>query len=245
MRPTAQGPLLYEASGAALAAIDAAIESVRSDVGAISGSLRLHGPTCVGERHLHRIVMNFQDKHPAVAVDLTLENRSVDLIHENVDLALRVGRPTDQNLILRRIGFSKRILVASPDYLARRGPVRSREDLGDHDIIVTNASLSRGGVLSLCKGGTATEILVRPKLTTNNAQVLVDALNAGRGIGTAQVLLVADELKQGQLIRVLPEYEVKPTELFLAYPSSKFLRPAVRAFVDFTAPALRRIQGIF
>ncbi len=245
MRPTAQGVALYEASGGALSVIDAVIESVRSDVGAINGSLRLHGPTCVGERHLHRIVMNFQDRHPAVAVELTLENRSVDLIHENIDLAVRMERPTDQNLILRRIGFSKRILVASPGYLARRGPVRSRKDLGDHDIIVTNASLSRGGILNLCKGDAMTEILVRPKLTTNNAQVLMQALKAGRGIGTTQVLLVADELKRGQLVRVLPEYEVKPTELFLTYPSSKFLRPAVRAFVDFAVPALRRINGIF
>jgi hypothetical protein len=164
--------------------------------------------------------MNFQDRHPAVSIELTLENRSVDLIHENVDLALRMGRPADQNLIVRRIGFSRRILVASPDYLARRGPVRSRGDLSDHDIFVTDASLSRGGTLSLCKGDATAEIAVRPRLTTNNAQVLVDALKAGRGIGTSQVLLVTDELKRGQLIRVLPEYEVRATELFLTYPSS-------------------------
>jgi DNA-binding transcriptional LysR family regulator len=188
--------------------------------------------------------MNFQDKHPAVTVDPILENRSIDLIHENVDLAIRTGRPTDQNVITRRIGFSKRLLVASPEYLARRGPVRSRRDISNHDLIVTNASLARGGILSLCKGKTTTAIAVRPKLTTNNAQVLVDALKAGRGIGTAQVLLVANEVKQGQLIRVLPEYELMPTELFLTYPSSKFMRPAIRSFIDFAVPALRKIEGI-
>lgn len=244
MRPTAQGLILYEASGGALSAIDAAIELVRNDVGAIKGTLRLHGPACVGERHLHRIVMKFQDRHPAVTVDLTLENRSVDLIHENVDLAIRMGRPTDQSLIVRRIGFSRRILVASRDYLARRGAVRSSKDLREHDFIVTNASLSRDGILSLCKGDVTSEISIRPKLTTNNAQVLVDAVKAGRGIATTQVLLISDELRRGRLIRVLPEYEVKPTELFLAYPSSKFLRPSVRSFIDFAVPALRRIEGI-
>jgi DNA-binding transcriptional LysR family regulator len=244
MRPTPHGLVLYEASGGALSAIDAAIEAVRSDVGAINGNLRLHGPTCVGEHHLHRIVMNFQDKYPAVTVDLILENRSVDLIHENVDLSIRMGRATDQNVIARRIGFSKRLLVASPEYLARRGPVRDRRDISKHDLIVTNASLARGGILKLCKRGTTTEIAVRPKLTTNNAQVLVDALKAGRGIGTAQVLLVADELKLGRLIRVLPEYELTPTELFLTYPSSKFMRLAVRSFIDFAVPALLKIEGI-
>ncbi len=243
MRPTARGLALYEASGGALAAIDAAIEAVRSDAGVIDGALRLHGPACIGERHLHRIVMAFQDAHPAVAVELTLENRSVDLIHENIDLALRMGRPTDQTLILRRIGFSRRILVASPAYLARRGPV-DRANLRDHDLIVTNASL-RGGALRLRKGNETIDVDVRPKLTTNNAQVLLDALKAGRGVGTAQVLLVADELKQGELIRVLADHDIEPTEFFLVYPSSKFLRPAVRAFVDFAAPALQRVEGIF
>jgi DNA-binding transcriptional LysR family regulator len=244
MRPTAQGLSLYEAAGGALAVIDAALEGVRSDIAAISGSLRLHGPACIGERHLHRIVSNFQDRYPAVTVEFIFENRSVDLIHENVDLALRMGRPADQNTIVRRIGFSKRILVASPAYLCRRGQVSACEDLSGHDIIATNASLL-GGALPLCKGSQKIEVSVRPKLITNNAQVLTNALKTGTGIGTTQVLLVSDELKSGALIRVLPEYEIQPKEFFLVYPSSKFLRPTVRAFIDFAVPALQRIEGIY
>jgi DNA-binding transcriptional LysR family regulator len=244
MRPTAQGLTLYEEARGALAVIDSAIESVRCEVGAVRGHLRLHGPTCIGERHLHRIVAEFQDRCPAVTVELILENRTVDLIHENVDLALRMGRPADQNLIMRRIGFSRRILAASPDYLQRHGRVGACQDLTRRDIIVTDASLS-GGTLFLRRGRQRTEVPVRPKLTTNNAQVLVDALKAGKGVGTTQVLLVADELKSGALVRVLPEYEIEPTEFFLVYPSSKFLRPIVRAFVDFAAPALQRIEGVY
>lgn len=243
VRPTAQGALLYDAAGEALAAIDAAIEGVRRDAGAVAGILRLHGPACVGERHLHRIVMEFQDAHPGVDVDFTLENRAVDLIFENIDVAIRMGRPTDQSLVLRRIGSSRRILVAAPEYLARRGPVRGHKDLSRHDIIVTNASL-RGDRLALCNAKESIEAAVRPRLITNNAQVLLDALKAGRGIGTAQVLLVSEELKRGALVRVLPRYEIEPTELFLVYPSSKFLRPTVRAFVDFAVPALQRVEGI-
>ncbi len=244
MRPTAQGLSLYEAAGGALAIIDAAIEGVRSDVGVIDGSLRVHGPACIGERHLHRVVADFLDRYPAVTAELTLENRSVDLIHENVDLALRMGRPADQNTIVRRIGLSKGILVASPDYLRRRGQIVGFEDLSGHDIVVTNASLV-GGALQLRKGKQRIEAPVRPKLITNNAQVLVEALKAGKGVGTTQVLLVADELKSGALIRVLPEYDIEPTEFFLVYPSSKFLRPTVRAFIDFAVPALQRIDGIY
>ncbi|MBY6242226.1 LysR family transcriptional regulator [Methylosinus sp. Sm6] len=244
LRLTPQGAALYEAAGGGLALIDAAIEGVRGDGGAIEGRLRLHGPACIGERHLHGLVMQFQDRHPRVRVELFLDNHPIDLVQENVDLALRMERPADRRLVMRRIGYSRRILVASPDYLARHGPVRRCEELSEADVIVTNASL-RGDALPLRRGKERTAIPLRPKLTTNNAQVLLDALKAGRGVGTAQLLLVAEDLAQGRLVRVLPDYEIEPTEFFLVYPSSKYLRPTVRAFIDFAAPALRRIEGIF
>lgn len=104
---------------------------------------------------------------------------------------------------------------------------------------------SRGRAFAFCKGDQKIEVSVRPKLITNNAQVLINALKTGKGVGTTQVLLVADELKSGALIRVLPEYEIEPTEFFLVYPSSKFLRPTVRAFIDFAVPALQCIEGIY
>jgi DNA-binding transcriptional LysR family regulator len=245
LRLTAQGQLLYEASGGALSAIDAALEAVRNDGGALTGKVRLHGPACVGERQLHRIVKDFQDRHPAVSIEMTIENRPADLIHENIDLAVRMDCPADQALIVRRIGFSRRILVAAPSYLARRGQVSACADLDGHDTIFTNASLSLRGTLMLHKGGEVTELALSPKFTTNNAQILLDELMSGRGIGTAQILLIANELKQGQLVQVLPDYEIKPTELFLVYPSAKHLRPTVRAFIDFAVPELQKIEGIF
>lgn len=244
MRPTMQGLQLYKSCGAALTTIDAAVEAIRNNFGEINGHLRVHGPVCVGERHLHRIVMDFQDRYPDVSIDLIIENQPVDLIRANIDVAVRMGFPTDQSLIVRRIGSSRRVLVASPDYLARRGQARSVASLADHDVIVTDASLSPKGTLRLCHGDAIEEIAVHPMLTTNNAQVLIAALKAGRGIGTAQVLLVSDELRDGRLARVLPQYEIESSELFLTYPSSKFLRPIVRTSIDFAAPALQRINGI-
>jgi DNA-binding transcriptional LysR family regulator len=244
MRPTPEGRALYEAAGGALATLDAALESLRGTSGALSGRLRLHGPACVGERHLARILLAFQDAHPDVEAELTLENRAADLIFENYDLALRMGRPAESGLVLRRIGCSRRILVAAPAYLARRGAPAAPDDLRAHDLIVTNASL-RAGALVLLDGEQRIEIAARPRLSTNNAQVLLEAAIAGRGVATAQLLLVSPELERGGLLRVLPDCEIEPTELFLVYPSAKFLRPIVRAFVDFAAPRLRAIEGIF
>lgn len=244
VRPTPHGLTLYEASGTSLATIDAAIEAVRRDMGEICGILRVHGPVCLGESHLHRIVMEFQASYPGVAVELTLENRSVDLVHENIDVCVRIGRPVDQSQILRKIGLVKRILVAAPSYLEANGPIRRLQAIGGCTMLVTNAVLSRQGTLTLCKGKAATEIAVSPALKTNNARVLIEALKAGRGMGPVQLPLVTEELRTGELVQVLPQYEVKASELYITYPTARFLRPAVRAFIDFAAPALKAVPGI-
>lgn len=235
LRPTTQGLTLYERSGGAIQTIDAALDAVRGAGTLIDGRLRVHGPACVGERHLNRILFAFQDEHPAVSVELRLDNHTVDLIEADVDIAFQMGRPTRQDLIARRVGSSTRILVASPDYLDRRGPIRSARALGDHDLVVTDASLASGSILSLVRGAATVDVEVRPKLTTNSATVLVDALRAGRGIGTAQVLLVADDLKAGRLIRVLPRYQVRAGDRTLPDVS-------VVAFPAANAPRLYRLR---
>lgn len=244
LRPTTPGLRLYEASRAALATIDAAIEEARNETGSLDGPLRLHGPVCLGESRLHAIVADFQGVHPGVSVHLTLENRAADLIHEGFDLAIRMGRPVEQDVVIRRIGLIQRILVASPAYVAGCEPVVAPNSLLDHAMFVSDTVLSRADALPLCRDGETTDTSVRPVLTTNNAQVLINAVLAGRGIGTAQVQLVAAELADGRLVRVLDDYEIPPTELYLTYSSARFLRPTVRAFVDFAIPALRRIDGV-
>lgn len=244
MRPTPIGLALYEASGTSLAAIDAALEATRHEMSEIRGTLRLHGPVCLGESHLHRIVMDFQRRHSGVAVELTLENRAVDLVHENIDVAVRIGRPTEQSYILRKIGMIKRIFVASPEYVARHGPVSKPDALAKRDVIVTDAVLSRQGTITLLQGTRSRVVAIDPVLKTNNARVLISALLAGRGLGPVQLPLVTDELASGRLVRVLANYEVRPSELYIIYPTARFLRPAVRAFVDFAGPALKAIEGV-
>jgi DNA-binding transcriptional LysR family regulator len=244
VRPTPLGLRLYEVSGTSLAAIDAAIEAVRHDMGEVSGTLRLHAPVCIGESHLYRIVMDFQNRHPEVVIELTLENRAADLVHENIDVALRIGRPEDHSQILRRIGLIKRILVAAPEYLSRHGPVKRWQALNTHSIVVTDAVLSRQGTLTLWTGRTSVDVPVNPSLRTNNAHVLVQTLKDARGVGPVQLPLVTEDLEAGRLVRVLPKYEIKPSELYITYPTSRFLRPTVRAFIDFVVPALKSVDGI-
>ncbi|MES5097537.1 LysR family transcriptional regulator [Agrobacterium sp. BA1120] len=243
-RPTAQGQALYEASRDALATIDAALEGVRRNMGEIEGQLRLHTPSCIGSKHLHPIVMEFQHLHPSVTVDLVLENREVDLIYENYDLAIKYGRPADQDLIIRRLGLIRRILVASPSFLRKTGPIDTPERLTEIAIITSAAVASQRNFLSLHGKDGVIDIPVLPTLRTNSADVISYTLLQGHAAGPVQQLLVNDELASGKLIRILPDYEVKATEAYFSYPSVRFMRPAVRAFTDFAVPLLRAIEGI-
>ncbi|HSI42583.1 MAG TPA: LysR family transcriptional regulator [Xanthobacteraceae bacterium] len=244
VRPTPQGQSLYEASRMALGVIESALEGVRRDMGAIEGPLRLHAPACLGARHLHPIVLAFQAQHPAVAIDLVLENRNVDLVHENFDMAVKYGRPEGQDLIIRRLGYVRRILVAAPSWLARFGPVDSLERLSQVGLVTTPSVLSPRDTLALQRGGHTIEVPVRPILRTNSAEVIAATLRGGHAAGPVQQLLVTDDLAAGTLVRILPDYEVKATGAYLAYPSVRFMRPVVRAFTDFAVPALRAVEGI-
>jgi len=244
VRPTKQGQALYDGGRAGLAAIEAALEGVRRDMGAIEGSLRLHAPSCIGAKHFHPIVLAFQAKYPAVTIDLILENRNVDLVYENFDLAVKYGRPDGQALIIRRLGSVRRLLVASPAYLERVGPIRTLKQLSEASIIVTPTVISPRDILVLERKGKPVEVPVRPLLCTNDAQVITQTLLEGRAAGPAQELLISDELADGRLVRILPDYEVRPAEAFLAYPSVRFMRPVVRAFADFAIPMLRAVPGV-
>jgi DNA-binding transcriptional LysR family regulator len=244
VRPTPIGQGLYEASRSALATIDSALEGVRRDMGAVEGTLRVHSPSCIGAKHIHRIVADFQQRYPDVSVDLFLEDRRIDLVHENIDLAFRYDRPEGKDLIVRKLGHVRRFLVASPEFLARSGPIKTLEHLSRSDLITTATVMTPRGALMLKRGSQSVDVLVRPLLRTNNAQVCVDALLSGRLAGPVQHLLVSKELSEGKLVRILPDYDVRSSDVYLTYPSVRFMRPAIRAFTDFVVPVLRALDGI-
>ena len=110
--------------------------------------------------------------------------------------------------------------------------------------MTTLSPRSRRDKLVLERDGETVEIPVNPTMRTNDAKVATRVLLAGQAAGAVQQNLVAEELADGRLVRILPDYEVKPTEAFLTYPSARLLRPAVRAFIDFVLPALRALPGV-
>lgn len=244
VRTTPQGQRLYEVAQPALGAIDAALEDSRREAGLIEGRVRLHVPSCIGSKHIHPIVNAFQESHPGVSMELVLEDRVIDLVHEDFDLAVRYGRPEARNVIVRRIGFIRRFLVAAPAYLERIGGLDDPRRLADVNVVIASAIPAPSNSLNLQHADGELSVAVNPILRTNNAQVLVASLCEGRGIGPVQYPLVADALAEGRLVRVLPDYSIRSTEAFMAYPSVRYMRPVIRAFTDFAITRLRAIEGI-
>lgn len=245
VRMTVQGSELYESCRHALASIDAALEGVKLNGGKVEGLLRIHAPTCLGEKHLHRIVMQFRDRYPKVSIELTLENRQVDLVYENFDLAICYGDIERQDVIVRRIGWIERILVASREFLDANGPLEAPEQLRDVTLISSAGILKHRSQLQLInRANKVIDVAVSPALITNSAQVLLKSLLSGHGVGPVQTNQVNDELQSGRLARILPDYLIKATEASLTYPSTKFMRPVIRVFTDFVIERLRDVPGI-
>ncbi|MDY8107586.1 LysR family transcriptional regulator [Fulvimarina sp. 2208YS6-2-32] len=244
VRATAAGQALYEATRSGLAAIDAAMEGIRVETGAIEGSLRIHAQSCVGGKVIHPIVMAFQRDHPNVSVDLVLENRAIDLVFDNFDMAIRYSRPENQDVVVRKIGTVERLLVASPAFLDAVGGIDSPGRLEGMKLVTTAQVISPRKMLTLTRNGVHREIPVQPFLHTNDANVILNTLLAGHACGPIQTLFAGEALRDGRLVRVLPDYAVSSAEMVLAYPSVRFMRPVVRAFADRLIADIKSIDGV-
>ena len=202
------------------------------------GTVRISAPVALGRRHLGAAVDDILKAFPELAIDLSLSDRFVDLVDEGFDLAVRTGALPDSRLVVRRLCANRRILVASPDYLRRRGRPAAAADLVRHDCLIFTA-LSRPREWRLSGPAGAADIAVGGPVSSNNGEFLIDLARRGKGIAFAATFVVHEALKAGDLVRVLPDHELEATSIFAAYPSSRQLSSKVRAVVDHLAQAFR------
>jgi len=239
-RPTEAGRRLAEHARQLLAGYGDAVGEAAA--GSVRGVLRVTAPLVFGRRHVTPIVASFLDAYPGVRVELVLNDRNLDLIAEGIDVALRIGALADASLVARRVGEVRRVLVASPSYLASRTALRRPHDLlADHDVVFT---ASRPGALAWRFGDPARPEVVRlvPRLVVNEVDAMLLAVRAGRGIGRALSYQVADDLASGALVRLLPDAEPPPLPVQLVVPSARHLSAKARSFVDHAVRALAGLR---
>lgn len=237
---------LTEAGHAYLAAcrriLDEVGEAERSAAGeyiAPTGELIITAPIVFGRLHVLPVVTGFLAAYPDVAIRLMLADRITQLSEEHIDLAVRIGELPDSSLVATRIGSIRRVVCASPAYLAEHGMPETPRDLAAHNCI-TFEGLTAPAAWTFATGKTELAVPIRSRLRVNTAEAAVDAAVAGAGMTRVLSYQVTAAVRAGTLRAVLQAFEPQPWPVSLVHAGQGLLPVKLRAFLDFAAPRLKK-----
>lgn len=202
-----------------------------------SGHIKVSAPAGFGRRHVAPLLRDFLAANPEVSCSLDLSDRLVDLVNESVDCAIRIGELSDSSLVSVRLGDNRRVVVASPAYLARSGTPAHPDDLARHDCLSLDPQ--RGWVFSDpdTPGQTRT-IKVSGRFECNDGTVLHDWAVGGIGLAWRSMWEVEQDLASGALVSVLDRYAAPPTGIYAVFPQNRRLPLRVRLLIDY-------LRGLF
>lgn len=235
---TEVGRAYFERCSEAMRALsDAEVEATELQTSP-QGRLRINLPTAFAVTHLAGPLAEFKLRYPQLTVEAVLADRKVDLLAEGFDLAVRIGDLEDSSLVARRLARVDRAIFASPDYLKGRGTPRHPSELAGHDCLIyayhamptTWRFRGPGGAEVAIEVGR--EVAGRGHMVSNHAEVLVVAACRGLGLVFCPLFLTAPALRDGRLVRVLPEWRY-PLTISAVFPNSRHVSAKVRLFVDF------------
>lgn len=212
--------------------------------GAVRGRLRVNAPIPLGTMFIAPAMPAFLARHPDLIVDLSFTDDVVDLLAQRADVAIRMGPLPDSALVARKLGHSRRVVCAAPDYLARRGTPLRPADLGDYDCLCFNfRRAQRGWPFRI--GGRVTEQPVAGPIEVNNGETMRQLALLGAGIVRVGLFHVAADIAAGRLVPLLEAYNPGDTEMIHAlHVAGGPVPPRVRAFSDYMAEVLGR-SGLF
>lgn len=196
------------------------------------GLLRISAPVSFAIHHLAALLSDFQRAHPAVGIDLQLNDRKVDIVEEGFDIALRIGHLKSSSLIAKRIAPVRLVMCASPAYLEQHGTPQRPEDLKTHRYLRYSYMEQEAGE-SVFRWLPGRGQHHSGDMVSNNGDVLVAAAIAGAGIALQPTFISGAAIKHGKLQLLLPEYEPEPMALYAVYAHRQLLASKVRSFVDF------------
>ncbi len=236
---TDEGRSYVAASRRILEELEAAERQASGDYGALRGGLHVTAPVAFGERHVLPIALEFLKEQPDINLRMTLADRQISLADEHVDVAVRIGHLADSALIATRVGDVRRVVCASPDYLARRGVPCQPEDLAQHDGI-SFQGFATAPEVRYRGDGTAFAIEPRSKLAVNTTAAAIQAAVTGIGIIRVLSYQISDQLRSGALQEVLTEFAPEPLPVNVVHTPVDPLPMKVRCFIDWITPRLRR-----
>lgn len=233
------GRIYYDYCARVIAEAKQANASMRYLQAAPRGILRISLPETFGRFFVLPLMPEFMDTYPEIQLNLNFSNRKVDLIEENFDLAIRKGEIEDESLILISMGHSQQHIYASPDYIEKNSIPKTPADLVDHSWMSAGEETGEMSI-PLFRDGNMERVSLSPRFSTRDHEAIYRMVKSGAGIGMIPGFLCNDDLRTGQLVRVLPEWVGTSVAFNAVYPSYKGLAPNTRAFLDFIKEKLVR-----
>ena len=237
-RVTEAGRLFYESAKQMVDAYDSAVAALQEDQSTLRGRLRLSLPVVFGKLYVVPLVARFLRLHPELEVEMQLTDRYVSLVEEGFDLAIRVGVPSDSSLISHNLGNCVRRLVASPEYLKRRGTPQTPSDLAQHHCLA-HTELSTNPTWVLSKAGQSHRVAVRGRASVNNSEAALALCKSGLGVCLLASWLVDTEISAGHLLELMPTYVAPAAPVCALSPPGHHLPRRTRALVEFLRTELK------
>lgn len=235
---TDAGARFLETAQRLLAEIDNAEKDASGEMGVPQGHLTISASVTFARFVITPLVRQFLQTQPKITATVMGLDRVVNLVDEGMDVAVRIGELAPSSLIARRVGAVRRIFVASPDYLARRGQPEHPQELKLHSMIgFSNIQASQEWHYKT-KAGKG-HVTLAPRLMVNDAMAAVDAAVAGEGITMMMSYVVVDLIKSNKLVPVLMDFVPQEVPVHLVFPQSRLVVPKLRAFLDFSAKHLK------
>ncbi|WP_236213954.1 LysR substrate-binding domain-containing protein [Metapseudomonas otitidis] len=206
---------------------DEAMRAISDLTGEPKGLLRMTCAVAYGERFIVPLVNTFMARHPQLRVDIELSNRPLDLVHEGLDLAIRLGRLQDSRLVATRLAPRVMYLCAAPSYLERYGRPHSLSELARHNCLVGSSDQ-----WTFQQDGKEQSLRVQGNWRCNSGQAVLDAALRGFGLCQLPDYYVLDHLKSGELVSLLEQHRPPNTAVWALYPQQRHLSPKVRQLVD-------------
>ncbi len=231
---TESGNLFYERAVELVTLMQEAEGMVKQGRIEVAGLLRISSPTSFGVMHLSPALCAFHEQHPALQLDVILNDRVVNPIEEGFDVCLQDVGARLESMIERRLFPLRRVVCASPQYVATRGAPQHPHELSQHACI-HYSYLESGTTWRFEHPQGPTSVTIEPFFSTNNGRIMLEAAQEGKGIAVLPTFLVVEELKRGALVTLLPAFTFATIYLSAVYPRRKHLPSKVKFLLDFLA----------
>lgn len=238
LTPTDAGQAFYERALRALSETEEAKTAARGLGRGLEGRLRVCAPVTFARLHIAPKLGEFLHIYPKLSLELVMDDRNVDLVSENIDVALRLGALADSTLTARKLATAPRLIVGSPDYLEKRGAPKNPADLLRHDAIVYAQAVG-GEEWRFRKGTGESSVRIQSRLAFTAAEGVREAVLAGLGLAIVSRWMFARELETGAVVPVLADRRLPGIDLWAVYPAGRMPSARARAFAEWLEPLVR------